>query len=64
MLLTEASSLKKTNPAAARTLEDRAKKLQNAITAITLKLASEDSDSRSQRVWTRAELEGCGWSHV
>ena len=59
MLRTEASSVKKSNTASARTLEDRAEKVQNVISAVTLKLALEDSDSDSgtERVWTRAELE-------
>ena len=59
MLRTEASSVKKTNPAAAGTLEDGAEKVQNAISAVTSKLASEDSDSDSgsEPVRTRAELE-------
>ena len=61
MLRTEASSVRNTNPAAARTLEDHADKLQNAISAVQSKLASEDSDSDSgsERVWTRAEPEAC-----
>ena len=59
MLRTDASSVKKANAAAARTLEDRAEKVQNAISAVTSKLAPEDSDSDSgsEPVWTRAELE-------
>ena len=60
MLRTEASSIKKPNPAAACTLEDHSEKLQNAISAVTSKLAPEDSDldSGSERVWSHAELEG------
>ena len=58
MLRTEAS-VKKANPASARTSEDRAEKVKNAISAVTSKLAPEDSDSDSgsEPVWTRAELE-------
>ena len=59
MLRTEASSVKKENTASARTLEDCAEKVQNAISAVTSKLAPEDSDSDlgSEPVWTRSELE-------
>ena len=57
MLRTEASSLEKTHPAAPRTLEDRAEELQNAISAVKSKLASEGSDSGSEPVWTCGELE-------
>ena len=67
VLRTEASSLKKTNPAAACTLEDRAKELQNAISAaVKSKLASEDSDSDSgsEPVWMRAELEAYVEGHT
>ena len=66
MLRTEASSVKKANPAAARTSEDRAEKVQNAISTVTSKLAPEDSDSDSgsERVWTRAELEAYVEGHT
>ena len=64
MLRTKASSVKKTIPAAARTLEVRAEKLQNAISAVKPKLASEGSDSGSERVWTRAELEAYVKGHA
>ena len=47
MFRTEASSVKKANPVAARTLEDHAEKLQNAISGVKSKLASEVSDSNS-----------------
>ena len=47
-------------------MEDRAEKVQNALSAVTLKLAPEDSDSDSgsERVWTRAELEAYAEGHT
>ena len=55
MLRTKASSVKKTKPAAARTLGDRAEKLQNAISAVKSKLAPEGSDSGSELGCGRVE---------